>query len=78
MSETQDSTAGQEVIEIPQTALVACPEHGFRFARVEGCGDCPYFAGLQDRFPGGPHAFAVRYTVLCKARPTSREIKELA
>jgi hypothetical protein len=76
--QTQEQAQDSGVIHIPENALVACPEQAFRFVAVDVCTGCPHFGGLQDRFPGGPHAFAVRYAVLCKARPTQREIKELA
>lgn len=76
MQDTQDQA--QDMVQIPPNALVACPEKAFNLARVEGCPACQHFAGLTDRFPGGPHEFKVRFLVQCKARPTQREIKELA
>lgn len=77
MQDTQDTTVHTEV-QIPPTAVVACPLKGFNLARVERCPECQYFAGLADRFPGSTHEFKVRYLLQCSARPTSREIKELA
>lgn len=67
-----------ETIEIPEGALVACPLHKFALVRVgQSCPGCPHFAGLADRFPGSPHAFATRYTVRCKAEPQQRQISQL-
>lgn len=78
MTQPQKDQAEEGVVHIPANALTACPEQAFKFVPVDACTRCPHFAGLQDRFPGGPHAFAVRYLVGCKARPVAREIKELA
>ncbi len=72
------SSGGMEEIEIPPTALVACPLTGFNLRPVVKCVGCKHFAGLTDRFPDGGHAFKVRYLVNCSARPVQREIKELA
>lgn len=67
-----------EIIDIPDGALVACPLHKFAFVRVgQSCPGCPHFAGLADRFPGGTHPFATRYTVRCKAEPVQRQVVQL-
>lgn len=66
-----------ETIEIPDGTLVACPLHKFAMARVIHCPCCPHFAGLADRFPGGAHPFATRYTVRCKAEPVQRQVVQL-
>lgn len=68
----------EEQVEIPPSAVVACPLVGFKFNPVERCVACQHFGGLTDRFPGGPHEFKVRYLVGCTARPTMREIREVA
>jgi len=77
MSNEQNNESS-ELIQIPASALVHCPKVDFKLARVGACVGCEHFTGLADRFPGGSHPFAVRYTVGCVARPTMREIKELA
>jgi hypothetical protein len=67
-----------EQIEIPPGAVVACPLKAFKLRSVAQCVACPHFTGLTDRFPDGVHEFKMRYMVGCAARPTMREIKELA
>jgi hypothetical protein len=67
-----------ETIEIPTNVLVQCPRVQFNFARMGACVGCDYFAGLDDRFPGSSHPFAVRYLVKCTHQPVRRELKELA
>lgn len=74
--QTQPDAAGQ--IDIPTTALVHCPLTDFKLRPVHACTACEHFGGLVDRFPGGPHSFVVRYRIACKARPTLREMQELA
>lgn len=67
-----------EPLDIPDGVRVRCPKAGFKLARVAQCVDCPSFAGLEDRFPCGAHAFAQRYTVLCAHVPVKRELFEEA
>ena len=68
--------AGEE-IEIPEGVRVRCPLVEFRLRKVGECPGCRHFRGLTDRFPGGKHAFAVRYSVLCAAEPAKRELFEI-
>lgn len=67
----------EEQLEIPDSALVQCPLVGFDMRPVSACATCPKFAGLEDRFPGGPHPFHKRYTVKCLGEPVRRGIVNL-
>ncbi|MDF3822822.1 hypothetical protein P3G55_23190 [Leptospira sp. 96542] len=77
-AQANPQTSDQEQVDIPPTALVACPLAAFNLRPVVRCADCTHFAGLVDRLPDGGHPFKVRYVVQCAARPVHREIKELA
>jgi hypothetical protein len=66
------------MIDIPLASHVRCPLANFRLRGVAAhCPGCEHFRGLEDRFPGSKLAFERRYSVLCHARPTARELFEL-
>jgi hypothetical protein len=68
-----------EMLNIPDTALTACPKVQFGLVRVGvACTGCLHFDGLSDRFPNGPQAFEIRYTVRCKHDPVNRTVTRLA
>ena len=68
----------EEMIDIPDRALVACPLVGFDMRPVSGCASCKLFAGLEDRFPGSAIDFHKRYTVKCLGEPVRRTILQMA
>lgn len=72
-------TPNEEQLDVPDNVLTACPLVKFAFVPVaKKCVVCPFFAGLADRFPGGSHRFAVRYSVRCSAEPVQRQVIEMA
>ena len=73
MSNETDGT-----VDVPEAALVRCPKQRFALTKVSACVDCSAFGGLEDRFPGGSHAFEVRFSVRCYGEPVKREILSLA
>jgi hypothetical protein len=73
-----EAEARAQTIDIPDTVRVSCPLVQFKLrAMGEHCPGCPHFRGLEDRFPGSSHAFAVRYTVKCAGEPARRPLYEL-
>lgn len=62
-----------ELVEIPEEAVLNCPLKGFRLAPVSRCVDCGCFGGLEDRFPGAPVGFQDRYLVKCFGAPVKRQ-----
>jgi len=76
--ENPQQAGADDLIDVPDAAVVRCPQAGFKLTRVAGCEQCAHFAGLQDRFPGSSTPFAARHVVLCNARPTERQIQEVA
>jgi hypothetical protein len=64
-----------EMVEIPESAVVACPLVGFDLAPVSRCVDCKVFAGLEDRFPGGTMPFHRRYLLKCLGEPVRRQMQ---
>lgn len=73
-----DNSTNNEMIDIPDNALIRCPLVSFNLARIADCASCPSFRGLADRFPGSETPFAKRYLVQCVAEPVKREVLELA
>lgn len=67
-----------ELVEIPEEAVLNCPLAGFRLAPVSRCLDCKCFGGLEDRFPGSPLGFGDRYLVKCFGAPVKRQAQLLA
>lgn len=64
-----------ELVEIPDAAVVACPLVGFDLAPVSRCLDCKVFAGLEDRFPESPAPFHKRYLLKCLGEPVRRQMQ---
>lgn len=73
-----NASAKEELLEIPDKALVACPLVQFALQSVAECPDCKFFVGLEDRFPGSQIEFAKRYTVKCLGEPVRRPVMMLA
>lgn len=70
--------SAEDTIEIPESALIACPLVQFRLRKVgDYCPKCEHFRGLADRFPGSNHRFAMRYAVLCQGKIEPRAMQEL-
>lgn len=68
----------EQDVEIPSSALIACPLVGFDMRKVEACASCKLFAGLEDRFPGSKHPFHKRYLVKCLGEPVRRQVHSLS
>ena len=67
-----------EPIEVPSSMRVHCPLVEFKLRQVGAhCPGCEHFCGLEDRFPGSKIAFHKRFSVLCLAKPTERQIFEV-
>lgn len=62
----------EELVEIPDEAVLNCPLAGFRLAPVSRCVDCGCFGGLEDRFPKSDKPFEERYLVKCFGAPVKR------
>jgi len=70
--------SAEDMIEIPEIALINCPLVQFRLRKVcDHCPQCEHFRGLADRFPGSNHRFAMRYAVLCQGKVEPRTMQEL-
>lgn len=76
MTDTPSSETSKHVeVDVPENAYVRCPANGFDLVRAAQCATCVHFRGLADRFPGrSDMPFNRRYTSLCVAQPTQREI----
>lgn len=69
----------REEVDVPPTALVHCPLVAFKLRAAQQCIGCEHHHGMTDRFPGAANlSFVQRYRVTCSARPTLREMQELA
>lgn len=68
----------EELVEIPDGAVVSCPIKEYSLVPVSRCVDCKLFGGLEDRFPNGPQAFVVRYIHKCFGAPVKRTMQTLA
>ncbi len=70
--------AREDMIEIPDTALVRCPMVQYDLVPVARCVDCKAFGGLIDRFPGSRAPFVKRYILKCFYEPVQREMFNIA
>lgn len=67
-----------DMLEIPDNALIRCPKVKYNLARVSACATCSSFVGLADRFPDNSEIpFAKRYLVQCSEEPVERQLMEL-
>lgn len=75
-----DAPLPMEAIDIPHTAVVACPALSFKGRRAWKCEDCQHFHGLHDTMRAEPPeaaiSFPTRYRIIC-AHPIGRQMTEI-
>ena len=62
------------VIEIPNSAVVACPKVDYQLISPLECVDCEFHTGFADRFPGSDKTFAERYLIGCRGKVEMRQV----